>query len=157
MKGHQTFQTILMMFHCRRFSIQLRILNNYLLQHLLLVYRCRFLSYCEIPADLLPVTIARHNVENCWSSSPNKRSSKPYPDFPNLVIIYPPFPEVIAFGQDLRKSGIGCHHPKLLVLLRRGSLCVVVTSANLVVEQRYKYNPVTRLSSSGCTRVLFTV
>ncbi|KAG5610924.1 hypothetical protein H5410_022205 [Solanum commersonii] len=94
-----------------------------------------FLSYCEIPADLLPVTIARHNVENCWSSSPNKRSSKPYPDFPNLVIIYPPFPEVIAFGQDLSKSAIGCHHPKLLVLLRRGSLCVVVTSANLVVEQ----------------------
>ncbi|XP_027771743.1 uncharacterized protein LOC107012650 isoform X4 [Solanum pennellii] len=48
---------------------------------------------------------------------------------------YPPFPEVIAFGQDLRKSGIGCHHPKLLVLQRRDSLRVVVTSANLVAGQ----------------------
>ncbi|KAF3650889.1 hypothetical protein FXO38_16907 [Capsicum annuum] len=93
-----------------------------------------FVSYCEIPADL-PVTIACHNAERCWSSSPDKRSSKPYPDFPNLVVVYPPFPEVIAFGQDLRKSGIGCHHPKLLVLQRRDSLRVVVTSANLVAGQ----------------------
>lgn len=46
----------------------------------------RFLSYCEIPADL-PVTIACHNAERCWSSSPDKRSSKPYPDFPNLVAV----------------------------------------------------------------------
>lgn len=93
-----------------------------------------FLSYCEIPADL-PVTIACHNAERCWSSSPDKRSSKPYPDFPSLVVVYPPFPEVIAFGQDLRKSGIGCHHPKLLVLQRRDSLRVVITSANLVAGQ----------------------
>ncbi|XP_049396510.1 uncharacterized protein LOC125860570 isoform X1 [Solanum stenotomum] len=93
-----------------------------------------FLSYCEIPADL-PVTIACHNAERCWSSSPDRRSSKPYPDFPNLVVVYPPFPEVIAFGQDLRKSGIGCHHPKLLVLQRRDSLRVVVTSSNLVAGQ----------------------
>ncbi|KAJ8536135.1 hypothetical protein K7X08_034536 [Anisodus acutangulus] len=93
-----------------------------------------FLSYCEIPADL-PVTIACHNTERCWSSSPDKRSSKPCSDFPNLVVVYPPFPEVIAFGQDLRKSGIGCHHPKLLVLQRKDSLRVVVTSANLVAGQ----------------------
>ncbi|MCD7463937.1 hypothetical protein HAX54_051715 [Datura stramonium] len=93
-----------------------------------------FLSYCEIPADL-PVTIACHNAERCWSSNPDKRSSTPYPDFPNLVVVYPPFPEVIAFGQDLRKSGIGCHHPKLLVLQRKDSLRVVVTSANLVSGQ----------------------
>ncbi|CAN4086528.1 unnamed protein product [Withania somnifera] len=93
-----------------------------------------FLSYCEIPSDL-PVTISCHNAEKCWSSSPDKRSSKPYPDFPNLVVVYPPFPEVIAFGQDLRKSGIGCHHPKLLVLQMRDSLRVVVTSANLVAGQ----------------------
>ncbi|OIT27261.1 PREDICTED: uncharacterized protein LOC109214181 [Nicotiana attenuata] len=93
-----------------------------------------FLSYCEIPTDL-PVTIACHNAERCWSSSSDKRTSKPYPDFPNLVVVYPPFPEVIAFGQDLRKSGIGCHHPKLLVLQRRDSLRVVVTSANLVAGQ----------------------
>ncbi|XP_060205331.1 uncharacterized protein LOC132633125 isoform X1 [Lycium barbarum] len=93
-----------------------------------------FLSYCEIPADL-PVTIACHNAERCWSSSPDKRTSKPYSDFPKLVVVYPPFPEVIAFGQDLRKAGIGCHHPKLLVLQRRDSLRVVVTSANLVAGQ----------------------
>ncbi|MCD7458479.1 hypothetical protein HAX54_038354 [Datura stramonium] len=35
-----------------------------------------FLSYCEIPADL-PVTIACHNAERCWSSNPDKRSSTP--------------------------------------------------------------------------------
>ncbi|KAJ8553534.1 hypothetical protein K7X08_024212 [Anisodus acutangulus] len=57
-----------------------------------------FLSYCEIPADL-PVTITCHNTERCWSSSPDKRISKPYSDFPNLVVVYPPFPEVIAFGE----------------------------------------------------------
>lgn len=45
-----------------------------------------FLSYCEIPAHL-PVTIACHNAERCWSSSSDKRTSMPYSDFPNLVVV----------------------------------------------------------------------
>lgn len=55
------------------------------------IFSYRFLSYCEIPSDL-PVTIACHNAERCWSSSPDKRSSKPYPDFPNLVVVYVDIP-----------------------------------------------------------------
>ncbi|KAL7162023.1 hypothetical protein ACSBR2_042487 [Camellia fascicularis] len=93
-----------------------------------------FLSYCDIPAHL-PVTIACHNHEGCWSSSPNKRISVPFSDFPNLVVVYPPFPEVIAFGNDCKRSGIACHHPKLLVLQREESIRVVITSANLVEKQ----------------------
>ncbi|KAL3512030.1 hypothetical protein ACH5RR_024747 [Cinchona calisaya] len=93
-----------------------------------------FLSYCEIPAHL-PITIACHNAERCWSSNTDNRTSMPYSDFPQLVVVYPPFPEVIAFGKDRRKSGIACHHPKLFVLQREGSLRVVITSANLVARQ----------------------
>ncbi|XAR50421.1 Phosphodiesterase I [Bertholletia excelsa] len=93
-----------------------------------------FLSCCEIPAHL-PVTIACHNRERCWSLSPDKRSSVPYSDFPKLVVVYPPFPEVIAFGKDNRKLGIACHHPKLLLLQREDSIRVIVTSANLVAKQ----------------------
>ncbi|XP_028064672.1 uncharacterized protein LOC114267807 [Camellia sinensis] len=93
-----------------------------------------FLSYCDIPAHL-PVTIACHNREGCWSSSPDKRISVPFSDFPNLVVVYPPFPEVIAFGNDRKRSGIACHHPKLLVLQREESIRVVFTSANLVEKQ----------------------
>ncbi|KAF5932646.1 hypothetical protein HYC85_028817 [Camellia sinensis] len=93
-----------------------------------------FLSYCDIPAHL-PVTIACHNREGCWSSSPDKRISVPFSDFPNLVVVYPPFPEVIAFGNDRKRSGIACHHPKLLVLQREESIRVVITSANLVEKQ----------------------
>ncbi|KAL7179760.1 hypothetical protein ACSBR1_043042 [Camellia fascicularis] len=93
-----------------------------------------FLSYCDIPAHL-PVTIACHNREGCWSSSPDKRISVPFSDFPNLVVVHPPFPEVIAFGNDRKRSGIACHHPKLLVLQREESIRVVITSANLVEKQ----------------------
>ncbi|PIA40684.1 hypothetical protein AQUCO_02400029v1 [Aquilegia coerulea] len=93
-----------------------------------------FLSYCKVPNNL-PVTIACHNTERCWSSSPDKRIWTPYEDFPNLVLIYPPFPDVIAFGQDRKRHGIACHHPKLLVLQREDSIRVVVTSANLVSKQ----------------------
>lgn len=52
-----------------------------------------------------------------------------------LCIRFPPFPEVIAFGNDLKKRGIACHHPKLLVLQREDSIRVVITSANLVAKQ----------------------
>lgn len=93
-----------------------------------------FLSSCEIPRHL-PVTIACHNTEKCWSSIPEKRTSVPYSNFPNLVVVYPPFPEDIAFGKDMKKPGIGCHHPKLFVLQRDNFLRVIVTSANLVPSQ----------------------
>ncbi|KAJ6386721.1 hypothetical protein OIU78_016621 [Salix suchowensis] len=93
-----------------------------------------FLSHCEIPCHL-PVTIACHNTERCWNSSPDYRASVPYTDFPNLVVVFPPFPESIAFGQDRKRKGIACHHPKLLVLQREDSIRVIITSANLVSNQ----------------------
>ncbi|GER44049.1 tyrosyl-DNA phosphodiesterase [Striga asiatica] len=93
-----------------------------------------FLNYCKIPCHL-PVTIACHNSERCWSADQNKRISVPFSDFPNLTVVYPPFPEVIAFNNDRKNSGIGCHHPKLFVLQREDRLRVVISSANLVEKQ----------------------
>ncbi|XP_077212340.1 forkhead-associated domain-containing protein / FHA domain-containing protein [Tasmannia lanceolata] len=93
-----------------------------------------FLSYCEVP-NLLPITIACHNTDRCWSANHDKRTSAPYSDYPNLVVVYPPFPDSIAFGKDRKKQGIACHHPKLLVLQRQDSIRIVVTSANLVSRQ----------------------
>ncbi|XP_024173194.1 uncharacterized protein LOC112179103 isoform X1 [Rosa chinensis] len=93
-----------------------------------------FLSTCEIPSHL-PVTVACHNTERCWSSSTENRTSAPYPEFPNLVVVHPPFPEAIAFGEDLKRHGIGCHHPKLFVLQRDDNIRVIITSANLVPTQ----------------------
>ncbi|KAI3820624.1 hypothetical protein L1987_08172 [Smallanthus sonchifolius] len=93
-----------------------------------------FLSYCEIPAHL-PIAVACHNAERCWSSSPDKRTLRPYSNFPNLVVIYPQFPEVISFGKERKKFGIGCHHPKLFVLQRDDTIRVIITSANLVAKQ----------------------
>lgn len=46
----------------------------------------RFLSYCQIP-DHLPVTIACHNTDRCWSSSPEQRTVVPYPEFPKLLVV----------------------------------------------------------------------
>jgi len=48
---------------------------------------------------------------------------------------YPPFPDVIAFGKDRKKQGVACHHPKLIVLQRKESMRIVVTSANLNPKQ----------------------
>ncbi|KAJ0113275.1 hypothetical protein Patl1_01352 [Pistacia atlantica] len=93
-----------------------------------------FLSYCEIPCHL-PVTVACHNTGKCWSSSPDERTSVPYPDFPNLVVVFPPFPEAVAFGENRKKQGIACHHPKFFVLQREDSVRVIITSANLVAKQ----------------------
>ncbi|KAJ7945195.1 Tyrosyl-DNA phosphodiesterase [Quillaja saponaria] len=93
-----------------------------------------FLSYCEIPFHL-PVTIACHNTERCWSSNTDSRISWPEPDYPNLVVVYPPFPESIAFSNNRKKQGIACHHPKLFVVQREDNIRVVVTSANLVEKQ----------------------
>ncbi|KAJ1387765.1 Tyrosyl-DNA phosphodiesterase I [Sesbania bispinosa] len=93
-----------------------------------------FLTYCKIPFHL-PVTIACHNNERCWSSRPDERVFVPYQDYPNLVVVYPPFPETIAFGNNRKKQGIACHHPKLIILQREDSIRVVITSANLVEKQ----------------------
>ncbi|KAI3943618.1 hypothetical protein MKX01_039246 [Papaver californicum] len=93
-----------------------------------------FLSCCEVP-NHLSITIACHNTERCWSSDLDKRTSTPYLEYPNLVLVYPQFPEVIAFGKDRKKQGIACHHPKLLVLQREDSMRIVITSANLVSKQ----------------------
>ncbi|KAL2926029.1 Tyrosyl-DNA phosphodiesterase 1 [Bienertia sinuspersici] len=70
-----------------------------------------FLSHCEIPYQM-PVTVACHNTERCWSGDPK-----------------------IAFGKDRKNRGVGCHHPKLLVLQREQSMRVIITSANLVAKQ----------------------
>ncbi|XP_039172865.1 uncharacterized protein LOC120295643 [Eucalyptus grandis] len=83
-----------------------------------------FLSYCRIP-DHLPVTIACHDTDRCWSSSPEQRTLVPYPEFPMLVVVYPPFPGIIAFA---------CHHPKLLVFQREDRIRVIITSANSVAK-----------------------
>ncbi|CAK8579070.1 unnamed protein product [Lathyrus sativus] len=93
-----------------------------------------FLSYCKIPVHL-PVTIACQNTERCWSSKPDERVSVPYQNYPNLVVVHPPFPETIAFDKDRNRHGIACHHPKLIVLQRDDSIRVVITSANLVEKQ----------------------
>ncbi|KAL6652826.1 hypothetical protein ACP70R_011751 [Stipagrostis hirtigluma subsp. patula] len=93
-----------------------------------------FLEYCKIPQHL-PVTIACHNKERCWSTSCDNRTAAPFESHPNVLLVYPQFPEVIAFGKDRKKQGVACHHPKLIVLQREDSLRVVVTSANLVPRQ----------------------
>ncbi|XP_027341229.1 uncharacterized protein LOC113854452 isoform X2 [Abrus precatorius] len=93
-----------------------------------------FLTYCKIPCHL-PVTIACHNAERCWSSRPDERVFVPYQDYPNLVVVCPQFPETIAFSNNRKRQGIACHHPKLIVLQRKDSIRVVITSANLVEKQ----------------------
>ncbi|PVH35250.1 hypothetical protein PAHAL_7G135100 [Panicum hallii] len=93
-----------------------------------------FLDYCKIPQHL-PVTIACHNKERCWSASSENRMAAPFESHPNLLLVYPRFPEEIAFGKDRKKQGVACHHPKLIVLQREDSMRVVVTSANLVPRQ----------------------
>ncbi|XP_010942389.1 uncharacterized protein [Elaeis guineensis] len=93
-----------------------------------------FLSCCQVP-NHLPITIACHSRERCWSSSHDSRTSSPYANYPNLLLVYPPFCDEIAFGKDRRKQGIACHHPKLIVLQREHSIRVVITSANLVPKQ----------------------
>lgn len=121
----------------------------------------RFLSCCQVP-NHLPITIACHSGERCWSSSHDSRTSSPFVNYPNLLLVYvfqstflilfcsvcfghklqlllfcsyPPFCDEIAFGKDRKKKGIACHHPKLIVLQREHSIRVVITSANLVPKQ----------------------
>ncbi|KAJ0233830.1 Forkhead-associated domain-containing protein / FHA domain-containing protein [Hirschfeldia incana] len=93
-----------------------------------------FLTGCEIPSHL-PVTVACHHAERCWSSSPDSRTTTPLPNYPNVAVVFPPFPEEIAFGKDRKNRGIACHHPKLFILQREDSIRVIITSANLVARQ----------------------
>ncbi|XP_048603106.1 uncharacterized protein LOC106422624 [Brassica napus] len=93
-----------------------------------------FLTGCEIPSHL-PVTVACHHAERCWSSSPDSRTSAPLPNYPNVTMVFPPFPEEIAFGKDRKNRGIACHHPKLFILQREDNVRVIITSANLVARQ----------------------
>lgn len=93
-----------------------------------------FLNYCKIPQHL-PVTIACHNKERCWSASSENRTAAPFESHPKLLLVFPRFPEDIAFGKDRKKQGVACHHPKLIVLQREDSMRVIVTSANLVPRQ----------------------
>ncbi|CAK9221758.1 unnamed protein product [Sphagnum troendelagicum] len=96
-----------------------------------------FLTSNNLPADL-PVTVACHDYERCWSTSEKDRTASPYPQWPNLTIVYPPFPDICAFSskskQGLRR-GIGCHHPKLFLLRFQHKLRVVISSANLNQRQ----------------------
>ncbi|CAD5331077.1 unnamed protein product [Arabidopsis thaliana] len=80
-----------------------------------------FLTCCDTPRHL-PVTIACHNAERCWSSNPDARTAVPLPNYPNVTMVYPPFPEEIAFGKDRTNRGIACHHPKLFILQRKDSI-----------------------------------
>ncbi|XP_051206098.1 uncharacterized protein [Lolium perenne] len=93
-----------------------------------------FLEYCKIP-QLLPVTITCHNKDRCWSASRESRIASPFENYPNLLLVYPRFPEEIAFGKDRKKQGVACHHPKLIVLQREDSMRVIISSANLVPRQ----------------------
>ncbi|KAF3540916.1 hypothetical protein F2Q69_00018518 [Brassica cretica] len=95
-----------------------------------------FLTGCGVPSHL-PVTVACHHAERCWSSSPDSGISAPLPNYPNVVMVFPPFPEEIAFGKDRKNRGIACHHPKLFILQREDSVRVIITSANLVARQWY--------------------
>ncbi|VFQ94079.1 unnamed protein product [Cuscuta campestris] len=44
------------------------------------------LAYYGSPPHL-HVKVAFHSSERCWSSSPDKRTSVPYPDFHNLMVV----------------------------------------------------------------------
>ncbi|KAH9705763.1 FHA domain-containing protein [Citrus sinensis] len=55
--------------------------------------------------------------------------------FTSDILWFPPFPESVAFGENCKKQGIACHHPKLFVLQREDSIRVIVTSANLGAKQ----------------------
>ncbi|KAH9568666.1 hypothetical protein CY35_03G088000 [Sphagnum magellanicum] len=96
-----------------------------------------FLTSNNLPADL-PVTVACHDYEHCWSTSEKDRTASPYPQWPNLTIVYPPFPDICAFSSKSKEGlrhGIGCHHPKLFLLRFQDKLRVVISSANLNQRQ----------------------
>eukprot|EP00850_Spirogloea_muscicola_P025158 SM002344S07996 [mRNA] locus=s2344:35:1014:- [translate_table: standard] len=102
----------------------------------------RFMEHCRIPATL-PVTVAAHGDGGlAWDPDAAARVSRPAPDkWPLLKLLFPTFPEAHRFGgsggggSGKRRPGMGCHHPKLLLLRRPDCLRVVVTSANLTASQ----------------------
>ncbi|VFQ84477.1 unnamed protein product [Cuscuta campestris] len=89
------------------------------------------LAYYGSPPHL-HVKVAFHSSER-WSSSPDKRTSVPYPNFPNLMVMYPHCLEVISFGKGRKIFDIRCDHPNLFLMKRKRGLRVVITSANLVL------------------------
>jgi hypothetical protein len=54
--------------------------------HYMVFLLLRFLEYCKIP-QLLPVTIACHNKDRCWSASRESRSASPFENYPNLLLV----------------------------------------------------------------------
>lgn len=52
-----------------------------------LVGGCRFLNSNHFSPEL-PVTIACHDAERSWSTSPEDRTSSPYEEWPNLTVVY---------------------------------------------------------------------
>eukprot|EP00850_Spirogloea_muscicola_P005027 SM000022S07241 [mRNA] locus=s22:779760:783977:- [translate_table: standard] len=113
------------------------------------------MEHCRIPATL-PITVAAHGDGGlAWEPDAAARASRPAPDkWPLLKLLcgrptietaaaaaalgrFPTFPEAHRFGSSgsNRRPGMGCHHPKLLLLRRRDCLRVVVTSANLTASQ----------------------
>ncbi|KRH59705.1 hypothetical protein GLYMA_05G198600v4 [Glycine max] len=84
-------------------------------------------------------------ILRCCSSKPDDGVFMPYQDYPNLVVIcrlnhaltirHFIFPICESFGNNCKRQGIACHHPKLIVLQRKDSIQIVITSANLVEKQ----------------------
>ncbi|GBG82775.1 hypothetical protein CBR_g36305 [Chara braunii] len=94
-----------------------------------------FLTAHGIPPSV-PVTIACHHREHGWSHAVEDRWERPEPSiWPNLVLVYPVFPDVNRWKSSKDGSGMGCHHPKLFIIERRNHVRVIVTSANLNSRQ----------------------
>ncbi|MCO5573619.1 hypothetical protein L7F22_027391 [Adiantum nelumboides] len=91
-----------------------------------------FLASAGLSRDI-PVTVACHNARRCWSKASKDRCEKPFLDWPNVTLVYPPFPRSNAIGS--KGQGIGCHHPKIFLVRRSGSLRAIVSSANLTYKQ----------------------
>ncbi|MCO5559921.1 hypothetical protein L7F22_013525 [Adiantum nelumboides] len=91
-----------------------------------------FLASGGLSRDI-PVTVACHDARRCWSKASKDRCEKPFLDWPNVTLVYPPFPRSNAIGS--KGQGIGCHHPKIFLVRRSGSLRVIVSSANLTYKQ----------------------
>ncbi|CAM6106184.1 unnamed protein product [Calypogeia fissa] len=82
----------------------------------------------------LPVTVVCHDHDRCWSTAEESRTSSPFPNWPNVNVVYPVFPDSCCFATE-KRQGIGCHHPKFFLLPRKDSIRVIVTSANLTRSQ----------------------
>ncbi|EFJ23310.1 hypothetical protein SELMODRAFT_415650 [Selaginella moellendorffii] len=93
-----------------------------------------FISSFGLPKTL-PVTIACHDSERSWSTAISDRMEHPYCEWPNLKVVYPPFPVLRRTNDKSRMRGVGCHHPKFFLLKRSKDIRVIVTSSNLNYRQ----------------------